>query len=138
VTVPPVTGDPPAVTCAVSLTGLCQETDEEERVSVVTVGSAAACAAIGRAMATASKAGRSLEFRLIQESSDRTYKVVNIYGTGNDNEGVPIQSMLLPHSANFVLWKVSAIRQSESYISHEAGKDTQLVATLMGIDAAVD
>ena len=50
----------------------------------------------------------------------------------------PSKAMLLPHSANFVLWKFSAIRQSESYISHEAGKDTQLVATLMGIDAAVD
>jgi hypothetical protein len=57
---------------------------------------------------------------------------------GTTTREYPSKAMLLPHSANFVLWKVSAIRQSESYISHEAGKDTQLVATLMGIDAAVD
>ncbi|HXP10438.1 MAG TPA: hypothetical protein VN828_18190 [Acidobacteriaceae bacterium] len=46
--------------------------------------------------------------------------------------------MLLSHGANFVLWKFSAIRQSESYISYEAGMDTQLVATLKGIDTTVD
>ena len=46
--------------------------------------------------------------------------------------------MLLTYSANFVLWKFSAMRQSESYISHEAGMHTQLVAILKGIDTRVD
>ena len=42
--------------------------------------------------------------------------------------------MLLTYSANFVLWKFSAIRLSESYISHEPGMHTQLVAILKAID----
>ena len=42
--------------------------------------------------------------------------------------------MLLTYSANFVLWKFSAMRLSESYISHEPGMHTQLVAILKGID----
>jgi hypothetical protein len=42
--------------------------------------------------------------------------------------------MLLTYSANFVLWKFSAMRLSESYISHDAGMHTQLVAILKGID----
>ena len=46
--------------------------------------------------------------------------------------------MLLTYSANFVLWKFSAMRQSESYISHDAGMHTQLVAILKGIDTRVD
>jgi hypothetical protein len=42
--------------------------------------------------------------------------------------------MLLTYSANFVLWKFSAIRLSESYISYDAEMHTQLVAILKGID----
>ena len=42
--------------------------------------------------------------------------------------------MLLTYSANFVLWKFSAMRLSGSYISHNAGMHTQLVAILKGID----
>jgi hypothetical protein len=136
VIVPAVTGAPAATTDAVRVTAAGHTTDDDEIVSVVVdsvVDMAAACAAIGRAMAIASKAGSSLEFWLIQESSDRTYKVVNTYGTGNTNEGGPIQSMLLTYSANFVWWKFSAIGQSESYITHQPGMDTQLVATLKGI-----
>lgn len=38
------------------------------------------------------------------------------------------------YSATFVLWKFSAIRLSESYISHEPGMHTQLVAILKGVD----
>jgi hypothetical protein len=45
-----------------------------------------------------------------------------------------MSSISLTYSANFVLWKFSAIRQSESYIRYQPGLHTQLVAILKGID----
>jgi hypothetical protein len=45
-----------------------------------------------------------------------------------------MSSMSLTYSANFVLWKFSAIQQSESYIRYQPGLHTQLVAILQGID----
>jgi hypothetical protein len=45
---PVVTGTPPAVTEAVNVTFAGDATDDEEMVSVVVVGSGAACAAIAK------------------------------------------------------------------------------------------
>src|SRR5580698_1940372 len=70
VTVPAVTGAPPAATEAERVTAAGEATDDDESASVVTVGTAAACAACGTVVASASKADRSsLKFRLIQETS---------------------------------------------------------------------
>jgi hypothetical protein len=82
-TEPSVTGAPPAVTCAVSRTCACQEIAGEERVRVVTVGGDAACAAIGRVVANASKADEiSLEFRPIQIPRIAFTKLVDTHVTG--------------------------------------------------------
>lgn len=51
---PVVTGTPPAVTEAVNVTFAGAAADDEERVSVVVVGSGAACAAIAKVQAAAS------------------------------------------------------------------------------------
>jgi NADH/NAD ratio-sensing transcriptional regulator Rex len=57
---PVVTGAPPAVTEAVNVTFAGDATDDEETVSVVVVGSGAACAAIAKVQAAVST---SLEIR---------------------------------------------------------------------------
>lgn len=60
-----VTGAPPAATCALRVTGVCQATDDEESVSVVVVGSGAACAAVATAQAAVSN---NLEIRRPQDT----------------------------------------------------------------------
>jgi hypothetical protein len=73
VTEPVVTGAPPATTDAVRVTAAGEATDVEESARVVTVDTAPACAAFGTVVTIATKADRSsLEFRPIQESSDRS------------------------------------------------------------------
>src|SRR5579863_4484235 len=104
VTEPFATGTPPAATDAVSVTVAGEATDVEERASVVTVETAPACAAFGRAVAIATKADRSsLEFRHIQESSDRTYKTRKHLGNGEmPTGGRQIQNISLTYNPNFV------------------------------------
>ena len=55
---PVVTGAPPAVTEAVKVIFVCDATYDEESVSVVVVGSGAACAAVAKLQATVSNSQR--------------------------------------------------------------------------------
>ena len=87
-TVPAVTGAPPAVTEAARVTAVGETTDGEESTSVVTVETAAACAVGGTVVANTSRADKSsLEFRLIQESSEAVTKTCHHLGSGKRKRG---------------------------------------------------